>query len=86
MGEAKIDGIDGSDKEYQKQKMWMIGTEESNNESMTMSSYSMICDKEKEFKFKFYWIMLQAVFKRKYSNRCKRWIRAQKNKRCFQIE
>ena len=30
----------------------MIGTEESNNETMRMNAYSIICDKNKEFKFK----------------------------------
>ena len=32
--------------------MCMIGTEESNNKSMRMNAASVICDNNKEFKFK----------------------------------
>ena len=46
-GRSKIDGINGSDKIYLKQKMYMIGTEESNDKSMRINSASMICDKDK---------------------------------------
>ena len=35
-----------------KAKICMIGTEESNNESKRTNTYSMICDSNKEFKFK----------------------------------
>ena len=47
-----MDGINVSDKMYLKQKMCMIGTEEYNYKITIMSAASMICDKNKEFKFK----------------------------------
>ena len=43
----KIDVINGSDKTYLKQKMCMIRTEESINESIIINADSMICDKNK---------------------------------------
>ena len=48
---SKIYDINGADKIYLKQKMCMIGTEESNNESMIINADYMICDKNQEFKF-----------------------------------
>ena len=35
-----------------KTKMYMLGTKESNNERIKTNAASMICDKNKEFKFK----------------------------------
>ena len=46
----KIDSINGPKKTYLKQKMCMIGTEESNNESTIMNADSIIYDKNKELK------------------------------------
>ena len=45
-GINKIYGINGSVKTYPKQKMLMIGTEKSNNDSMITNVDSMICDKK----------------------------------------
>ena len=44
-GRSKIYGISGYENTYFK-KMCMIGTEEHNNELMTMNAVSMICDKD----------------------------------------
>ena len=41
----KIDGINGYDKTYLKQKMCMMVTEESNDKSTIINASSMICDK-----------------------------------------
>ena len=46
-GKSKIDGINVSNKIYLKQKMCMIGTEESNNKSMIINAYLIMCDKNK---------------------------------------
>ena len=47
--EKKSDGINGSYKTYLR-KMCMMGTEESNNESMRMNAPPMICDNNKKIK------------------------------------
>ena len=51
-GIFKIDGIDGSNKTYLKQKLCMTDTEESNDKIMIINAKSMICDRNKEIKFK----------------------------------
>ena len=51
-GRSTIDGIILYDKTYLKQKMRMIGTEDSKNENMRINAAYMICDKNQEFKFK----------------------------------
>ena len=52
LGRIRIDGINGSDKTSLNEKMYMIVTEESNNESMKMNAAPMICGNSKEFEFK----------------------------------
>ena len=47
----KIYGINGPNKTYLKNK-FMIGNEESNNESMKIYADSMICDTNQELKFR----------------------------------
>ena len=46
-GTRKMDGINGFNQKYLKQRMCMIGTEESNNKSTKMNAASMICGKNK---------------------------------------
>ena len=46
-GRSKIDDINGFGNTSLKQKMCMIGTEESNNEIMITNASSMICDENK---------------------------------------
>ena len=53
-GRSQIDVINGYEKTYLRQKMCMIGTEESNNKSMRMNAALMICDKIKGLKFFFF--------------------------------
>ena len=53
-GTSKIYCINGANKTYLSKNMCIIGTEESNNESIRMNAASMICDKNKEFKFIFF--------------------------------
>ena len=44
-GRRKIDGINGSKETYLKQNIFIIGTEVSNNEIVSMNVDSIICDK-----------------------------------------
>ena len=50
-GRSKIGCINGSKNTYLKQKMCMVGIEESNNENTILNAASDICDNNQEFKF-----------------------------------
>ena len=70
-GRSKIYSINGSKKKNLKQKMCMIATEESNNESIVMNASSMIYDKNKTIKIKtFSGECFQDVFILNWSNWC----------------